>query len=1142
MIKLSRIVLVNWYAFGAQDVDLRGSAAIIGPNGAGKSSLLDALQVVLTGNNANLYSLNASSNVTAGRGRRGRTEDARSVFGYCLGRLGGDKPLRESCITYLALVFERERDGRKWTVGLGLSAREEDIREDTLGAFIAPDQDLRAADFLHELPGGGRGPLPYDDLVARLKRSPRFENFGHRPTMFIRHVLVALRGRHGYAEPDRFLRTIRNALRFREMSSANEFVRDFILDDDKLDVEGLRASVQAWRNFQNEIEQLERQKARVEEAIAQYVELLDKQAEERRLRWVGRRAARDGLDAQLGALGQRLGAKQVELADLDRALERTREAKRAAEGEVGDIRAALATDRRELAIARFREVELPAATRDLEHASGLRDARLASLAAGAALGERLSLGEGDAAAKPSRNALSALASRMRAGDAAARDVDAVVRATVEPLSLYADHLRATHQSALYRLGRSRDELKEAHEQLRSLTGGKAPLRSETRSLIAKLDQVGIEARPLAELVEVADEDWCDAAETMLGAAREALIVAPGDAHDATAMLRRDRREHYGCQVVNTTRTARVPARPAPDSLAEVIETDDPHARAFLNTRLNGIVRVGSEAELLRVERGVTPDCLSASGGSIEARQPARFHLLGSDGRERSRPLLEARVAQLERDLDRLGHAAKAQEALIADVVAFLAAAAAPVGLDELEAAVAAGRERVNAVEDNIRTLEGERPQGIRERLADLERDLEGFADDEREDGLRRDVVVGERATLVARVADDTERRAQALAAFDAIDGRLDDADREAALGDYRALAKEFAGPAEIRRAAEEQAESLARRTTALAASAPQTARQYAYEFKLQDFDLAKPPADQMAWLREQLARIEGNQLVRYREQAAKARAAIEEALRSDLLIKLYTRIEGAKEQIGELNRMLRRREFHRERYAFEIRPDPAYADIVHVAKQVYDNEADVTALFEGGTEQDGEVGRGVARIQRMLEGGEDVTEVSDYRNYLQFELVTKRVEDDVVASNYSRRQQSGSGGEKQVPFYIAISSAIAATCHHRETERENMGLGLALFDEAFNALDGGNVSSCLSLMGEFNLQVIACAPSEKLATFMEHMETVVTINRDRHHVQIDVEYPTELGRRRFRESNPANMPLEEFRELRRLAEVADAAE
>lgn len=62
MITLSRIVLVNWYTFFTQDIDVRGSIGLLGPNGAGKSSILDAIQVVLTGNNSNHLSLNASSN------------------------------------------------------------------------------------------------------------------------------------------------------------------------------------------------------------------------------------------------------------------------------------------------------------------------------------------------------------------------------------------------------------------------------------------------------------------------------------------------------------------------------------------------------------------------------------------------------------------------------------------------------------------------------------------------------------------------------------------------------------------------------------------------------------------------------------------------------------------------------------------------------------------------------------------------------------------------------------------------------------------------------------------------------------------------------------------------------------------------
>lgn len=85
------------------------------------------------------------------------------------------------------------------------------------------------------------------------------------------------------------------------------------------------------------------------------------------------------------------------------------------------------------------------------------------------------------------------------------------------------------------------------------------------------------------------------------------------------------------------------------------------------------------------------------------------------------------------------------------------------------------------------------------------------------------------------------------------------------------------------------------------------------------------------------------------------------------------------------------------------------------------------------------------------------------------------------------------------------------------------------------------MNSCLSMMGEFNLQVIACAPTEKLPTFMEHMETIVTINRDRTRAQLDVEYPTERGRERFQKSNPANIPLDVFRQMK-LQGLANAAE
>lgn len=98
-----------------------------------------------------------------------------------------------------------------------------------------------------------------------------------------------------------------------------------------------------------------------------------------------------------------------------------------------------------------------------------------------------------------------------------------------------------------------------------------------------------------------------------------------------------------------------------------------------------------------------------------------------------------------------------------------------------------------------------------------------------------------------------------------------------------------------------------------------------------------------------------------------------------------------------------------------------------------------------------------------------------------------------------------------------------------------------MFDEAFNKLDGPNTSACLSLMNEFNLQALVSAPTEKQLSFMEHMDTIIHVNRIGTYCQVDVEYPTEAGRDLFQRSNPGNVPLELFLEQRR-GSISRAAE
>lgn len=172
-----------------------------------------------------------------------------------------------------------------------------------------------------------------------------------------------------------------------------------------------------------------------------------------------------------------------------------------------------------------------------------------------------------------------------------------------------------------------DELEKRLKKIRSdLEQGKAPLGANPSKLQLLLRERGIESQPLCDLIDVNDERWRDAIERYLGGQREALIVKPEDAVDAVRIYRREARDAkgeplYGARVVNSRKTGEWLKRCDKGSLAEIVTTGDPHARAYLNRLLGRVIRVDTEDELLAHERAVTDDGMLAANGSIERMQP-----------------------------------------------------------------------------------------------------------------------------------------------------------------------------------------------------------------------------------------------------------------------------------------------------------------------------------------------------------------------------------------------------------------------------------------------------------------------------------------------------------------------------------------
>jgi energy-coupling factor transporter ATP-binding protein EcfA2 len=111
MYRLERIVLNNWGRLDPQDIDIRGSTAILGPTGAGKSTIVDALQVIITGASSRYFDLNKS---TGG-------QNARTIRDYCLGaddHISPDAPKFEAAESLIALAFRDRVSGEAVSIGL----------------------------------------------------------------------------------------------------------------------------------------------------------------------------------------------------------------------------------------------------------------------------------------------------------------------------------------------------------------------------------------------------------------------------------------------------------------------------------------------------------------------------------------------------------------------------------------------------------------------------------------------------------------------------------------------------------------------------------------------------------------------------------------------------------------------------------------------------------------------------------------------------------------------------------------------------------------------------------------------------------------------------------------------------------------
>ncbi len=1131
MKQLNRIIMVNWYVLGAVEIPIKGNVAVVGPNGSGKSSLLDAIQTVLMGGNKRHLSFNASAG----------EKSERSLRTYCLGFLDDDgkkNTARQDSLCYLALSFFDTETAKETTVGLAISASTAAADEDILGRFILPDCAVSLDDFT-EKTGEGRLPKSWEHVRGHLLKQCPDMILEKRSSRFVRELVTHLSYDPEMPnDDDKFVKNFKNALKFVPIDSPTRFIREFVLDENIVHVGAFRKSLDEYRAMETKTREVANRIGELEKVqeLCNGIQRNVKNALE--YEWVVHETRFENADLKKEDAAERLDDNQEKEVELQKELETKSD-------ELNQIMQSLADARAELntSDSAHKVKALESSITAKTHEVNIVKERIQNVYS--LLRTTVGFSE-NAELLPEKfvPVVEQCVAQWRSGQDIMADlwpespveVDNLLDNLKRQIEGVRRDVSRRYEHSVIRINELRSDIQNQKNAVESLRQGHAPVRRNTRELMELLQEYGIESTPICELADINDDKWRIAIESFLGARREALIVDPDRVKEAITLYRRKGRHLKGCRIVNTTKSGEWLSRYKAGSLAHFIDTENDHARAYMNRALGGVMAVETETELLRHERALTYDCMLQTEGSttaINEQQP----IMGIRRRSDQAALQGKQVDQLITEFSELGKNHDALEKLRDALITL------NNGLDNVNERVF---DLVNQREQLTTEIDGQRQAitdlrnqddtGIQQRIADCVAEQKETEQMQRSlmDKLQkvRTSIIKDNAALEVLDTELEEHavartKCEASADYDAQSAqeKRDYLD-ESCSGELERIIFEAAKKAQSELSLHEKKKNAVRDGVA-----QYKAKYHGGGLSHQQLDKVTPDSSHeelAAFVDETVQALKDSELANYSQKAERARLEAETAFRSDFVAHLNDQINKIKDLIRELNQHLKGRPFHKEMYSFEMMPNPELKDILELVEAYTQmDSANVGSLFDLKFDSDKPHKDALAKIHEVLKDEGESSLLQDYRNFYNFELVVKDL-DGNRKTTLTQRIKTGSGGEHQVPFYVAIAAAQGATYRLREGSdgKPLGGMSLSVFDEAFNKLDSENTVTSLGFMSDLGLQTIIAAPDEKYSLLSSCMDTIINVCRDGRVVDLDVEFPTQKGKELLNSDNPLKMIAE----------------
>ena len=673
--------------------------------------------------------------------------------------------------------------------------------------------------------------------------------------------------------------------------------------------------------------------------------------------------------------------------------------------------------------------------------------------------------------------------------------------------------------AVGRLDQERTQLAEGlaereRELERLRDHGRIRYPKETERALELIGANHPEAGPqvLCDLVEMAEPDWQNAVEGLMGPDRFNIIVESAYETDCLNLLVRNRVRTKLIQGRLVLDDVRKQSRRS-GSVVETLRVEHPVVSAYLQLTYGSTAKVEDYASLAQTRRGLTRDGHSSGGYAMTWKWADDSQLtFGKSARAQRIPALEQAQAE---DRERLGE----REARLNDYrkMAHLAGQMRPVALTDAVADLLERHRQMNGIQRQIRHLDMSAIESLEQSLADLDAEISGVRDEVR--ALGRTIGQGE-----ARIQQLESRLSDHQSELRGAEETL-----ESVWADYRSLRwpgfepdwaavwehlsaeaseqsldeREAATP----KAAKAYREAKGRFSQALAeynrqCRSPETIALDSEAFQdYQDVGTGFPAltaAYQAA--RAERQRQEGTGLAAARERLAQAQREVHSAFTADFCESLLNALNEGQNRLNALNLELNNHRFGDERYRFGWRWVSEYKRYYDLFQSIHD----LDGLGEGedlfGAELPEPLRQTLTELIELLVSDEEtgsaqtrLAQIADYRLYRTYEIYKDTDGgESIPLSTYG----TGSGGQLETPVYIIRFASLANAFRLREGQTH---LRSCLIDESFSRMDDPRARAVIDYLRQQGFQIIFIMPTRASGSLKDTVSLQYVFTKVRAH-------------------------------------------